>query len=108
MNDHTRPLLLGYIRAHAITTAGELASARSTLAAFAATEGFTLGTVYVERDDTALGAFHALMDEILRDEDAWAVVVPDVTHLDDAQPRSMRRSLHDFPNVAVLVADLSP
>jgi hypothetical protein len=106
VTDHTRPLLLGYIRADALTTPGDLARVEANLVAFAAAEGFALGRVYVERADTAPGAFHALMDEILRTEDAWAVVVPDSTHLDRGEPGVTRR--HDFANVSVLVADLFP
>jgi hypothetical protein len=108
VTDHCRPLLLGYVRADALTTPDKLAMAEANLAAFAATEGFTLGTVYVERDETAPGAFHALMDEVLRNEDAWAVVVPDVTHLDPGRPYMTQAHRHDFANVSVLVADLFP
>jgi hypothetical protein len=76
----TRPTLLGYVRADALSCAEELAAATNSLAAFAIAEGFTLGTVYTERDAAESAAFHALLDEAKR-KDVRAVVVPTLQHL---------------------------
>jgi hypothetical protein len=108
VSDHPRPLLLGYIRADVLTTCEDLTMAEGCLAAFAGTEGFTLGTVYVERGDAAPDAFQALMDEIRHLEDAWAVVVPDLRHLADGERRVMRTHRRDDTGVCVLVAALAP
>jgi hypothetical protein len=76
----TRPTLLGYVRADALSCAEELAAATDSLALFASTEGYTLGTVYTERDAAESAAFHALLDEAKR-TDVRAVVVPTLQHL---------------------------
>jgi hypothetical protein len=66
MTTCTRPLLLGYIRAHLTMTADEIDAARLSLAAFALAEGFALGTVYLEHPQTAPAAFEALVDAVRR------------------------------------------
>ncbi|MFF0338760.1 hypothetical protein [Kribbella sp. NPDC004875] len=81
----TRPTLLGYVRADALSCAEELAAATDSLVAFASAEGFTLGTVYTERDAAESAAFHALLDEVKR-SDVRAVVVPTMSHLGLGQP----------------------
>jgi hypothetical protein len=78
--DHTRPLLLGYIRRHLLMTDIELDDTKERLAYFAKVEGFTLGTVYVEQLETAPAAFEALVDAVNRYE-VTAVVVPTMLHL---------------------------
>ena len=80
MSDHIRPLLLGYIRADMLRNGTELPRMEAALQAFADTEEFSLGTIYVEHRG-ASGAFHALMSEMSRDEAARGVVVPDLRHL---------------------------
>lgn len=80
MSDHIRPVLLGYIRADMLRNGTELPRMEAELQAFADTEEFSLGTVYVEQGG-ASGAFHALMSEMSRDEAARGVVVPDLRHL---------------------------
>jgi hypothetical protein len=80
MSDHIRPVLLGYIRADILMSGTELPRMEAELQAFADTEEFSLGTIYVEHGG-ASGAFHALMSEICHDEAAWGVVVPDMRHL---------------------------
>ncbi|WP_433164619.1 hypothetical protein [Kribbella sp. CA-247076] len=76
----TRPTVLGYVRADALSCAEELAAATNSLAAFASAEGFTLATVYTERDAAESAAFHALLEEVKRSE-VRAVVVPTMNHL---------------------------
>jgi len=80
MSDQTRPTLLGYIRADVLRNGTELPLMEAELQAFADSEEFCLGTIYVEQG-IASGAFHALMTEMSRDEDARGVVVPDLRHL---------------------------
>lgn len=81
----TRPTLLGYVRADALSCAEELAAATDSLVAFASAEGFTLGTVYTERDAAESAAFHALLNEVKR-TDVRAVVVPTMQHLGAVGP----------------------
>ncbi|MEV8377045.1 hypothetical protein AB0P21_30165 [Kribbella sp. NPDC056861] len=89
----TRPTLLGYVRADALSCAEELAAATNSLAVFASAEGFTLGTVYTERDAAESAAFHALLDEVKR-SDVRAVVVPTLQHLGaNGAPVGMQRDL---------------
>jgi rhamnogalacturonyl hydrolase YesR len=106
--DATRPLLLGYIRAHILMTDEEIAAAKDTLVTYASTEGFALGTVYVEHASTAPAAFHALLDEVRRDNDVWAVAVPTPHHLAVGGRQAMRRDLEHHGSVHVLVVQASP
>jgi hypothetical protein len=101
----TRPTLLGYVRADALSCAEELAAATDSLAAFASAEGFTLGTVYTERDAAESAAFHALLDEVKR-SDVRAVVVPTMNHLgvDSGAPAALRRHL-EFHQAQVWAVD---
>ncbi|TDW94030.1 MULTISPECIES: hypothetical protein [Kribbella] len=108
MDSCTRPLLLGYIRAHVLMTADEIDAARVSLAAFALAEGFALGTVYLERPATAPAAFEALLDEVRRDNDVWAVVVPTAHHLTDGGLRTMRNNLEHHGAVHLMVAAAAP
>jgi DNA invertase Pin-like site-specific DNA recombinase len=102
----TRPLLLGYIRADESRNDAEVAEARSHLEAFADAEGFALGTVYVEHGATRPAAFSALLEDIRRDEEVWAVVVPEVRDLGDHEQAVMRRHRTDHASPTVLVARL--
>lgn len=70
-----RPLVLGYIRADALTTDQEVAQCTAALAGFADREGYALSTVFVERTDKVPAAFEALMTEAAR-VGARAVVMP--------------------------------
>ncbi|MDP3891368.1 hypothetical protein, partial [Nocardioides sp.] len=80
MSNHARPTLLGYIRTDVLRDGAEVSQVTADLEAFADLEEFNLGTVYVAQDDAA-AAFHALMDEVTRDEVTFGVVVPDLRHL---------------------------
>jgi hypothetical protein len=108
MDTCTRPLLLGYVRARAPMTADEIAAAKVSLAAFALAEGFALGTVYLEHPHTAPAAFEALLDEVRRDNDVWAVVVPTAQHLTDGGLQMMRRDLEHHGTVHLVVAAPTP
>jgi DNA invertase Pin-like site-specific DNA recombinase len=89
----TRPTLLGYVRADALSCAEELAAATDSLAEFAYAEGYTLGTVYTERDAAQSAAFNALLDEVKR-TDVRAVVVPTLQHLGSVgTPAAMQQHL---------------
>jgi hypothetical protein len=103
MSDGTRPLVLGYIREDDL--AGErLVSARTRLEAFAHAEGFTLGTVFVEGHHKDPWAFDALMEQVRRGDEAWAVVVPHVGHLGRGRARALRARRDGHTTVTVLVA----
>jgi hypothetical protein len=89
----TRPTLLGYVRADALSCAEELAAATDSLVEFAYAEGYTLGTVYTERDAAQSAAFNALLDEVKR-TDVRAVVVPTLQHLGSVgTPAAMQQHL---------------
>ncbi|MGW1340901.1 hypothetical protein ACWCOV_07575 [Kribbella sp. NPDC002412] len=100
----TRPTVLGYVRADALSCAEELAAATDSLAAFASAEGFTLGTVYTERDAAESAAFHALLEEVKRTE-VRAVIVPTMNHLGSVgAPAAMRQHL-EFHQAHVWAVD---
>ncbi|WP_328989321.1 hypothetical protein OG394_24125 [Kribbella sp. NBC_01245] len=104
----TRPLLLGYLRADETASAAELASLTSSLASFASAEGFTLGTVYTERDCSTPAAFHALVDEVNRLE-VRAVVVPNLEHLGGFDVVStMRNHLEQHTTARVVAVQPAP
>lgn len=69
------PTVLGYVRADALTTDRELARSTAELAAFVYREGYTLGTVFIERTEKMPAAFEALMAEADRTH-TDAVVMP--------------------------------
>ena len=77
---HVRPTLLGYIRADVLRDGAEIPRMEAQLQAFADTEEFSLGTIYVQQRN-ASGAFHALMAAMERDDVARGVVIPDLRHL---------------------------
>jgi hypothetical protein len=106
MSNHTRPLLLGYIRADALRNGTEIDGVKAELEAFAEREDFSLGTVYVSRGD-APAAFHALMTEVTRDETAWGVVVPDLRHMTVVEQVVLTRH-EDGARVAILAATFTP
>lgn len=105
--NHPRPLLLGYIRADVLPRRTYVSRVAADLEAFAIREAFSLGTVYVERD-AGPAAFHALLEEVDRNESAWGVVVPDLRHVADEERLVMRRHEKDHAETAVLVANFSP
>jgi hypothetical protein len=78
--DAARPLALGYVRESSEMSDAELAHAKRVLAEFAASEGYALSTVYVERVERTPAAFEALIATAIRDE-AAAVIVPGASHL---------------------------
>jgi hypothetical protein len=100
----TRPTLLGYVRADALSCAEELAAATDSLAAFASAEGFTLGTVYTERDAAESAAFHALLDEVKR-TDVRAVVVPTMQHLGAVGPSAGLHQQLEFHQAGIWAAE---
>jgi hypothetical protein len=105
MTDRIRPLVFGYICEDALTGEEPLASAEARLEEFAHSEGFTLGTTFIERRNGRPWAFDALMQEIRRGDEAWGIVIPDVGHLSDANHRAMTASQQDYTSMTVLVAD---
>jgi hypothetical protein len=99
----TRPLLLGFVRAHLLMTETELTDMKERLRYFAREEGFALGAVFVERIDRAPAAHHALLDAIAREE-ARAVVVPTLRHLAVLGPaEAVKDKLERDTGVRVLI-----
>lgn len=75
---------------------------------FAATEGYTLGTTFVEQLDTMPAAFAALVNAADR-EGAVAIVVPSTAHLTaGGLPRLLTSYLKHVTGIRVLVANNSP
>jgi hypothetical protein len=105
--NHPRPLLLGYVRADALTRHTDLVALEADLGVFAQREEFSLGTVYVAKGD-ASAAFHALLDEMNGNEAAWGIVVPDVSHVTDEEHLLMRRRQQGGARTTILVANFSP
>jgi hypothetical protein len=105
MTDHTRPLILGYLRQHLLMTEDELADTKERLAHFAQTEGFALGTVYIEQVDTAPAAFEALVEAANRD-DITAVVVPSMFHFAVlSAPATIKLHFERLTGARVMVAN---
>jgi hypothetical protein len=105
MSSNPRPVLLGYIRADVLRSAAKLRRVQAQLANFAHREVFSLGTVYVEKGASG-GVFHSLMDELVRDDAAWGVVVPDLRHLTVVE-QLILRTRGDASRTPLLIADHS-
>lgn len=106
--NQTRPLLLGYIRRHLLTTDAELDETTERLSLFAAMEGFSLGTVYVEHLETTPAAFEALVEAVNRYE-VTAVVVPSMLHFALlSAPAAIKDRFEHITGARVLVAAASP
>ena len=106
MTAHTRPLLLGYIRADLLRDRADLPRVEAQLEAFAHREAFSLGAVYVERG-SAPAAFEALMTEVTRDETTHGVVVPDLRHVTVVEQLVLTR--HEAgARTAVFTASFTP
>jgi hypothetical protein len=106
MSNHTRPLLLGYIRADVLKDRADLPEVEAQLEAFADREAFSLGAVYVERG-SAPGAFHALMTEVTRDEATHGVVVPDLRHVTVVEQLVLTRH-EEGAKTAIFTANFTP
>lgn len=106
--DHTRPLLIGYIREHFLMTPTELAQAKAELVVFASREGFTLQAIFVDQVETAPAAFKALIEAANRYE-VTAVVVPSWAHLSAlATPTAMKDHIEHYTGARVLVVKAPP
>lgn len=104
----TRPLVLGYLRAHLLMTDTELDDVKERLHAYAARDGYTLGTVFVEHIDTLPAAFVAMVQAIERDE-AKAIIVPNALHLAPlGLPPKVAHYLAATTGAQVLMANRSP
>jgi hypothetical protein len=106
--DHTRPLLLGYVRRHLLMTDAELDDTKERLAYFAAVEGFALGAVYVEQLETLPAAFEALVEAVHRLE-VTAVVIPSMLHFAIlSAPAAIKDRFEHATGARVLVATAQP
>jgi hypothetical protein len=105
MTDHTRPLLLGYLRKQLLTTENELEDTKERLAHFAALEGFAIGTVYVEEAETSPAAFEALIEAVNR-YDVTAVVLPSMLHFAVlGAPATIKNHFEHLTGARVMVAN---
>lgn len=105
MSDRLRPLVFGYICEGALHGGEPLTSAETRLEDFARSEGFTLGTIFIDRRHGVPWAFDALMQQFRRGDEAWGIVIPDIGHLSDANRRAMSASQEDYTSMTVLVAN---
>lgn len=100
--------MLGYVRAHLLVTAEELADAKQSLAELANTEGYSLDSIYVAHADTAPAAFDSLLTRA-RDDDVTAVAVPGLHHLAVlGAPTAIQKDLASRAGTRVLTARPSP
>src|ERR1044072_6784136 len=107
MTDRLRPLVFGYICEGALDGGEPLTSAETRLEDFARTEGFTLGSIFIDRHHAVPGAFDALMQQLRHGDEAWGIVIPDIGHLSDANRRAISASQEDYTSMTVLVANAS-
>lgn len=106
--DLTRPLALGYLRAHLLMTDEELDDLTTRLSAYVRQQGYALGTVFVEQVTGAPAAFHALLAAV-RDQEATAVVVPSMQHFSVLGASAvMKQHLEHHTNARVLIAGSKP
>jgi hypothetical protein len=77
--DFTKPLLLGYVRHDLLLTDGQVGRLEREMCRFAQTEGFSMGSTYVEKPGTWPAAFEALIESVKR-YDVSAVVLPSLLH----------------------------
>lgn len=99
------PMLFGYQLVRVNTSPEEVENGGRLLAAFAALEGFALGTVFVERDACRPWSALAALIESARRLEVAAVAVPRVTDL-GLQPlvqQLTRRRLEADAGLRVLV-----
>lgn len=99
----TRPLAYGYVRLPAHTdidgARAYVDQARAQLAAVARREGLALAAVFCENRTSGQRAFYAMAERVRRDQ-AVAVIVPNLAHLNQlpalagADRRSASRYLH--------------
>jgi hypothetical protein len=78
---HASPVCLGYLLGY-LLPACELIETRDRLKRLALVEGFAIGAIYVEHQETKPAAFEALVDAISR-YDVKAVVIPSCLPLVD-------------------------
>ncbi len=106
--DQTRALAHAYVRAHMMMTDTELADVKERLQHFAHREGYSIGTVFIERIDQVPAAFHALVEALERDA-ARVLLVPSPHHLAVlGPPNVLAEHLHRTAGVRVVVASPDP
>jgi hypothetical protein len=101
MTDFSRPLVLGYVREHLLITPGEVDQTKAALNEFAESQGFLLGTVYVEKPHTEPVQFQALMVAIERYA-VKHVVVPSLAHVQPLDAPSNKDHLEHHSSATVL------
>jgi hypothetical protein len=107
MNGNPQPTMVGYIRAAALPRRTYVSKVAADLEEFALREQFSLANIYVEWDEGP-AAFHAVLEEVDRNEAAMGVLVPDLRHVADEERLVMRRHQQDHAETAVQVASFSP
>jgi hypothetical protein len=96
--------MFGYVRLTRTAAQDELNEFHACLEEFARIEGYVLGTVFVERANTAPAAFDALLKAV-RMYDARGVVVPSSEHLQVlGKPPALTDFLRRVAGVAVFTA----
>lgn len=104
--DFTRPLLLGYLQRQLLATDDQIDEIKRLFVRFATTEGYSMGSTYVEQASRWPAAFEALIEAVNRYQ-VTAVVVPSLLHLAALDASSgFRTRFEDATGAHVLVADV--
>ena len=108
MTDLARPLLVGYLSRHLLTSDADFAMTLERLDHFARSEELVLAAVYIEQAETAPAAFKALVNAVNRGE-VGAVVLPSIFHFAVlGAPTRFKAYFEHVTGARVLVATQSP
>jgi hypothetical protein len=101
-----KPLAFGYIRLQRNTPANELADLRQQMADVVASQGFILGDVFVESEDSTNSAFARLMDA-LHTSGVAIVAVPSMNHLArmESVSAAMKERIESETGARVLIVE---
>jgi hypothetical protein len=80
VNGEPRPLLFGYLRVQLLAAGATPGAISAQFDAYAQTEGYSLGAVFIDQAQTAPAGFDALI-EAVKQYDARAIAVPTLDHL---------------------------
>ncbi len=100
--DFTKPLLLGYLRRDLLVVDCQVTELEQQMAKFAQVEGFAMGHTYVEKPESWLAAFEALIESVNRHE-VTAVLLPSLLHFTGlGMPTDIRDSFERATGARVL------
>jgi len=105
----TSPAVLHcYFREHLFMTAREVADIRARFVVLAEREGYKLGSIFMEKLETAPTAFRDLLQAASK-EDVVAVAVPSMRHLAVVgDPEELRHEVEDLTGARMVLANQLP